>query len=85
MYKFKIKLLYKEEELTCIKTELLNFKLNQLLARYVMIRIRLVWNLLIFSRNTLVNTHFVTFLLLPNVSELSILQNLRNFDKHHYL
>ena len=49
MYKFKMKLLYNEEELFCTKTELLNFKLTLPLTELVMIRARLVSSHLVFG------------------------------------
>ena len=41
MHKFKMKLLYNEGEISCTKTELLNFKLGPSLAKLVMFRARL--------------------------------------------
>ena len=72
MYKFKIKLLYNEEELFCTKTELLNFKITLPLAKLGMIGSRLVSNGLIFSDDIPINIQLVTFLLVSNISELSI-------------
>ena len=42
MHKFKIKLIYNEEELFCTKTELLNFKVTLSLAKLDMVGSRLV-------------------------------------------
>ena len=50
MYKFKIKLLFNEEKLYCIKAELLNFKITLPLAKLGMVRSRFVSNGLIFFR-----------------------------------
>ena len=47
MYKFKMKLLYNEEEPICTKTEFLNFKFTQPLAKLDMDSSRLVSNGLI--------------------------------------
>ena len=49
MYKFKIKLLYNEEELFSTTTDLLNFKITLPLAKLDMVDSRLVSNGLIFS------------------------------------
>ena len=67
-----MKLLYNEEQFSCTKTKLLNFKLTLPLAKSVMVRGRLTSNDLIFSRDTMVDIQFVTFFLLSNISELSI-------------
>ena len=72
MYKFKIKILYNEEEFFCTKTEFLDFKIIQLLAKLDMISSKLVSNDSIFSDDILVDIQLVTFLLLSNISELSI-------------
>ena len=48
MHKFKMKLLYNEGEISCTKTELLNFKLGPSLAKLVMFRARLTSSGLIF-------------------------------------
>ena len=53
-----MKLLYNEEELTCTKTELLNFKI----AKLYMVASRLASNCSIFSNDNLVNIQLVTFL-----------------------
>ena len=42
MYKFKIKLIYNEEELLCTKTDLLNLKVTLSLAKLDMVGSRLV-------------------------------------------
>ena len=49
IYKFKIKLLYNEENVFCTKTEFLNFKIAFSLAKLDMFGSRLVSNSLIFS------------------------------------
>ena len=68
-----MKFLYSEEKkLFCTKTELLNFNISLPLARLDMISLRLVSNGLIFSNNIPVDIYLVTFLLLSNISELSI-------------
>ena len=72
MYKFKMKLLYNEEGFFCTKTELLNFKITLPLATLDMVASKLVSNSLTFSDDISVNIQLVTFLLLPNICELSI-------------
>ena len=72
MYKLKMKLLYNGEELFCTKAELLNFKVTLILAKLDMVGSRLILNDLIFSGDILVDIQLVSFLLLCNVSELSI-------------
>ena len=67
-----MKLMYKVEELFCTKTELLNFKINLPLAGLDMVSSRLVSNGLIFSDEILVDIQSTTFLLLCNISEISI-------------
>ena len=67
-----MKLLYKVEELFCTKTELLNFKINLPLAGLDKVSSRLVSNGLIFSDEILVDIQSTTFLLLCNISEISI-------------
>ena len=52
MYKFRMKLPDKKEELFCTKTELLNFKFTLPLAKLDMVGSRLVSNGLIFSNET---------------------------------
>ena len=49
MYKFKMKLIYNEEEFFLTKTELLNFKITVSMAKLDMVGSRLVSNGLIFS------------------------------------
>ena len=51
MYKFKMKLLYNEEERFCSKTDLLNFKITLPLATLNMVSSNLVSNDLTFSDN----------------------------------
>ena len=67
MDKFKIKLLYNEEEFFCSKTELLNFRFILL----GMIKTKLILIGSIFSGGTWVDNQSVTLLLLSNVTELS--------------
>ena len=71
MYKFKMKLLHNEEKVFCTKTEWLNFKITLLLAKLNMVSSRLVSNGLIFSNSIPDNIQLLTFLLLPNIRELS--------------
>ena len=71
MCKFKIKLLYNEEELFCAKTELLNFKITLPLAKLGMVGSRLMPNGLIFSDDIPVDIQLVTFLLLSDIRELN--------------
>ena len=68
----KQKLLYNEEELFCTTTELLKFKITLSLAKLNMACSRLVTNGLIFSYDIPVNIRLIIFLLLPNISELTI-------------
>ena len=79
MYKFKIKLLNKEEKPFCTKTELLNFKFTLPLAKLDIVGSRLVSNGLVFSDDTPVNIQLVTFLLLCNIRELRIETKTRKF------
>ena len=69
---FKMTLLYNKEEFFCTGTELLNFRFTLPLAKLEMIGARLVLNGLAFSGDAPVDIQLVTFLLLSNVSELSI-------------
>ena len=73
MYKFKTKFLY-------TKSELLNFKITLPLAKLDMLRSRLVSNNLIFSDEIQANIKLATFLLLCNISELSIRVKTKNFS-----
>ena len=57
-----MKLLYNEEELSCTKTELLNFKFTLSLVKLDMVFSTLVSNGLIFSDDIPVDTQLVTFL-----------------------
>ena len=61
MYKFKIKLLYNEENIFPTKTELLNFKFTLPLDKLDIVGSRLVSNGLIFSDDTLIDIQLVTF------------------------
>ena len=79
MYKFKIKLLYYEENFFRTKTELLNFKITLPLAKLDMVGSRLISNGLIISDDIPVDIQSVTFLLLSNIRELSIGAKTRKF------
>ena len=79
MYKFKIKLLNKEEKPFCTKTELLNFKFTLPLAKLDIVGSRLVSNGLVFSDDIPVIIQLVTFLLLCNIRELKIETKTRKF------
>ena len=72
MGKLKMKLLYNEEERFCTKTELLNLNITPPLVTLGMVDLRLVSNDLVFSSDIPVYIQLVTFLLLCNLSELSI-------------
>ena len=63
----------------CSKTEFLNFNLTLPLDKLVMVRTRLVSNVLNFSSDNPVVIQLVTFLLLFNVSELSIGEKTKKF------
>ena len=80
MYKVNIKLLYNEEKKVCTKIELLNFKITLSLTKLDMVRSRLVSNGLILSDDILAYIQLVTFLLLPNIKELSIWVKTRIFS-----
>ena len=80
MGKFKIKLLYNEEELLCTKTELLNFKITLPLTKLDILGSRLVSNGLFFSVDILVDIQLVTFSLRSNIRELSIRAKTRKFS-----
>ena len=67
-----MKLLYIKEELFCIKTELLNFRIALPLAKIDIVSSRLVSNVLIFLDDIPVHIQLVTFLLLSSASELSL-------------
>ena len=64
VHKFKIKLLYNEEEAFCSKAELLNFKITLPLARLDIVDSSSVTNGLVISDDILVDIQLVTFLLL---------------------
>ena len=83
MPKFKIKLLCNEEELFWTKTGLLNFKLNLPLAKLVMVGARLTSNALIYLGNIPSDIQLMTFLLLSNISELSITVKTKNKIHNH--
>ena len=84
MSKFKIKLLYNEKEFFWTKTGLLNFKLNLPLAKLVMVGARLTSNGLIYLGNILSDVQLMTFLLLSNISELSIRVKTKKKNHHHH-
>ena len=70
MCKFKMKLLYNDEQLFCTKTELLNFKVTLALAELYMVGSRLVSKCSIFSDDIGIDIQLTTFLLLSNNIEL---------------
>ena len=63
MYKFKIILVYNEEERFCTTVELLSFKIILTLAKLVMVGLRFVSGGLIFSGDIHVDIQLVTFLI----------------------
>ena len=67
-----MKLLCNEEEFSCTKPELLNVKISLLLAKLNMVSSTLVSNGWFFSNDVPVDIKLVAFLLLSNISELSI-------------
>ena len=79
MHNFKMKLLYNGEELFYSKRELLNFKITLPLAKLNMVVSKLVSNGLIFSDDILIDIKLANFLLLPNISQLSIGANTKKF------
>ena len=74
-----MKLLYNEEELFCIKIELLNFKVIQPIAKLDMVGSKLVSNGLIFLDDILFNIQLVILLLLFNITELNIRAKTKKF------
>ena len=74
-----MKLLYNEEELFCIKIELLNFKIIQPIAKLDMVGSKLVSNGLIFLDDILFNIQLVILLLLFNITELNIRAKTKKF------
>ena len=72
MYRFKMKLLYNEEGFFRSKTEMLNFEITVPLVKLDMVGSKLVSNGFIFSGDIPINIQLVPFLLLSNVSGLSI-------------
>ena len=74
-----MKLLYNEEEIFCTITELLNFKITLPLTKSDMIGSRLVSNGLIFSDDIPIDIQVVTFLLLSNISDLSVGEKTKKF------
>ena len=80
MYKLKMKLLYNEEYFFCTETALLNFKIYLPLTKLDMTGSSLVSNGLIFSDDVPTDIQLITFLLLSNVSELSIETKTKNSD-----
>ena len=75
-----MKLLYNEEELFCTRTELLNFTITLPLAKFDTIGSRFASNYLNFSGNISVDIQLVTFLLLSNISELSLGQKTKKIS-----
>ena len=61
MYKFKVKLIYNEEESFCTKTESLDIKITLPLAKLDIVGSSLVSNGLIFSDNIPVDIQLATF------------------------
>ena len=61
MYKFKVKLIYNEEESSCTKTESLDIKITLPLAELDIVGSSLVSNGLIFSDNIPVDIQLATF------------------------
>ena len=74
-----MKLLYNEKDLLCTKIKFLSFKLTLPMAKLDIVGSRVVSDSLLFSGDTLVNMELITFLLLSNVSELSIGTNAKKF------
>ena len=74
-----MKLLYNEEELFCIKIELLNVKIIQPIAKLDMVGSKLVSNGLIFLDDILFNIQLVILLLLFNITELNIRAKTKKF------
>ena len=73
-----MKLLY-NEELFCIKIELLNVKIIQPIAKLDMVGSKLVSNGLIFLDDILFNIQLVILLLLFNITELNIRAKTKKF------
>ena len=71
MYKFKMNLLYNEENFFCTETDLLNFKITLPLAKLDMVNSRLVSNCLVFPVDIPVDILLVSVLLLSNIREVS--------------
>ena len=70
----------------CTKGGLLIFKITLPSVKLDMVVSRLMSNVLIFAGDIPVDTHLVTFLLLPNTRELRIGVNIKKkFDNHLYL
>ena len=79
MYKIKVKLPYNQEKLFCNRMELVSFKYTLPLAKLDIVGSRPLLNGLIFSDDIMVDIQLVTFLLLPNIRELSIGAKTRKF------
>ena len=77
---YKINLLYNEEELFFTKIEWLSLKITLALAKLDMVGSRLVSNGWIFSYDIPVDIQLVTYLLLSNISELSISAKTKTCD-----
>ena len=70
----------------CTETELLNFSITLPLAKFIMVGERLLSNGLTFLGNTPPDIQLVTFLLLSDVSELSIGAKIKMLiQSHHHL
>ena len=63
----------------CTKTELLSFKITQPLAKLDMVSWMIASNGLIFLDGILVGVHLATFLLLFDISELTIAEKNKKF------
>ena len=82
MYKFKMMLLYNEEEPFCTRTELLNFNIILPLAKEHMVGRRSVPEGLTFSDDVSVDIQFINYLMLSKIRELSIGAKLKDSDNH---
>ena len=80
MYKFIKELIHNEEKPFYTKTELLNFNFTLLSAKLDIVGSRLVSNSLIFSNDIPVDIELVSFLLLSNISKLSIAAKLKKIS-----
>ena len=80
-----MKLLYNEEEFSCTKTELLNFKITLPLAKLDMVGSRLVSNGLFFLGDTLIGIRLVTFYYYPVLVNEALVQKLKSSDNYNRL